>query len=214
MFGYIYKTTDKFTNKIYIGKHHSDTFKGIDYIGSGLIIRNIKNKCLKENISLENRFLVELIDVADSLEELNEKEKFWIETLDARNPDIGYNIRAGGDCGPGGAMFKGHKHSEETKLKMSLSRKGSNNSNFGNRWVQSKELRELHSKLSSGENNGMFGKKHSDISKQKNSESHKGKIAISNIEKDIVKMIYIDELEMYLNLGWVKGNIHTHRDIK
>lgn len=42
MYGYIYKTTDKVTNKIYIGKKTATNFKGIDYIGSGLIVSRIK----------------------------------------------------------------------------------------------------------------------------------------------------------------------------
>lgn len=159
MFGYIYKTTDNFTNKIYVGKHHSARFIGLDYIGSGLIITRIKEKCKSENISLEERFSIEMIDSAESLEELNEKEKYWIIKLGAGNPEIGYNLRHGGDGGPGGPMFQNHKHSIETRIKMSESRKGKNNSNYGNRWTQSNELKLLHSKLSSGENNGMFEKR-------------------------------------------------------
>lgn len=111
MIGYIYKTTDKKTNKIYIGKHKSNKFESYNYIGSGLIISNIKNKCIEEGISLEERFLIELIDTAETNEELNNKEIYYIDKFNSRNREIGYNIRKGGDCGPGGPMFKGHKHS-------------------------------------------------------------------------------------------------------
>ena len=45
MIGYIYKTLDKFTNKIYIGKHKANQFQGLNYIGSGTIILRIKEKC-------------------------------------------------------------------------------------------------------------------------------------------------------------------------
>lgn len=91
---------------------------------------------------------------------------------------------------------------------MSESRRGSKNSNFGNRWKQSSELRALHSKLSSGENNGMYGRSHTADSKEKNRNSHIGKKIISNIECDKVKAIYEYELPNYLNNGWIQGNIH------
>ena len=148
MYGYIYKTIDKKNNKIYVGKHHSDIFEGYSYIGSGLIVSNIKNSLLRKNIPLEDRFDIEMIDTAETLEELNKKEIYWIKELDARNPNIGYNICKGGECGPGGPKMKGHKHSKETLEKMSENRKGSKNSNFGNHWKQSDELRHLHSILS------------------------------------------------------------------
>ena len=208
MYGYIYKTTDKVTNKIYIGKKTSTNFKGIDYIGSGLIVSRIKQQCINDNISLSDRFNVELIDIADSKIQLDQKEIYYIDFYDSRNPEIGYNLRKGGDCGPGGPMFKGHKHSINTRLKMSESRRGINNSNYGNHWKCSDELKQLHSKLSSGECNGMYGKKHTEDSKLKNSQAHLGKIAVSNYNLDIVKMINPSELTLYLDSGWVKGNIH------
>ena len=154
-----------------------------------------------------------MIDSADSKEELNIKEVYWIDFLNARDYTVGYNIAKGGEGGVGGPMFTGHSHSEDTKKKMSLSRRGENNANFGNRWNQSIELRELHSKLSSGSNNSMFGKKQSKESNLKNRQSHLGKIAISNVAKDQVKMIYVNELDDYLQSGWIKGNIHTHRNV-
>ena len=66
MYGYIYKTTDKINNRIYIGQKHSAIFLGYKYLGSGLIIRNIVNKCLVDNTSLEDRFDIELIDTAET----------------------------------------------------------------------------------------------------------------------------------------------------
>lgn len=214
MYGYIYKTTDRKTNKIYVGKHHSNVFEGYDYLGSGLIISNIKNKLLENNISFKDRFDIEMIDTAESLKELNEKEIYWINQLDARNPSIGYNICKGGESGPGGPMMLGHKHSEETKQKMRKSRSGSQNSNYGNRWHQSDELRFLHSQLSSGSNNGMYGRNHSTESKQKNKLSHLGKYAISNEELDLVIMVTKEESVKYLNSGWIKGNIHCKKNYK
>ena len=55
MYGYIYKTLDKYTNKIYIGKRKSSKFLGLNYIGSGVIISRIREKCILEKINLEDR---------------------------------------------------------------------------------------------------------------------------------------------------------------
>lgn len=214
MYGYIYKTTDKKNGKIYVGQHHSEVFEGYKYLGSGLIISNIKNKLEQENLSLESRFDIEMIDTAESKSELDEKEIYWISKLNSRDSDIGYNICKGGEAGPGGPMMLGHKHSEETKMKMSEDRLGSKNSNYGNRWNQSEELKALHSILSSGSNNGMYGKKHSAESRNKNRESHLGRFAISNIELDKVIMVTEDEFISYLDDGWIKGNIHCKRNYK
>ena len=216
--GYIYKITNLINGKIYIGKtkytidnryksHLKQAIKNRDLNITSSKLYNAINKYGTEN------FKIEQIEEC-SYENLSEREIFWIKELDARNPTIGYNICKGGECGPGGPMFKGHKHSEETKKQMSMNRRGENNGNYGNRWHQSDELKALHSKLSSGENNGMHGKKHTEISKEKNRKAHLGKKAYSNIELDDVKMLNSEEAIYYLNHGYVKGNIHRKKNIK
>lgn len=216
--GYIYKITNLIDGKIYIGK----TKYSIDSRYKGHLRQALKNKNL--NITSSNlynainkygvdNFTVEQIEECP-YENLSEREIFWIKELDARNPFVGYNICKGGECGPGGPMFKGHKHTEETKKQMSINRKGENNSNYGNKWHQSDELKALHSKLSSGENNGMYGKKHTETSKEKNRKAHLGKKAYSNIELDDVKMLTPEEAIYYLNHGYIEGNIHRKRKDK
>ena len=199
MYGYIYKTICTENNKIYVGQKKSSKFLENKYLGSGKILKH------KIDTIGADKFSVELIDTAETKQELDEKEIYWINKLNSRNPLIGYNVAEGGG---GGAHFLGHKHSDETKLHMSNSRMGNNNGNYGNHWKQSDELRALHSKLSSGEGNGMYGKKHSEESKDKNRNSHIGKKAISNLNSNTVKMVYPDDVEKYLSQGWVLGNIH------
>lgn len=65
MIGYIYKTTDRTNGKIYVGKKHSETFLGESYLGSGKILKN----CIK--VHGRQHFTVEMLDSADTLEELN-----------------------------------------------------------------------------------------------------------------------------------------------
>lgn len=138
MYGYIYKTTNLINNKIYIGKKKGEfTDK---YLGSGKYLKNAINKYGFEN------FKVEIVDYCNTLQEQNEKEKYWINYY--RNQIIGmYNISNGGD---GGDIFsclpkkqlqkiknyisycnkngicgnKGRYLSEEHKRKISASHKG------------------------------------------------------------------------------------------
>jgi len=116
----IYKTTNLFNNKIYVGQHFTSTDDG--YLGSGLkIIRAIK-KYGKEN------FIRETLEFCTSFN-VDEKEFFWIDNLDTTNPEIGYNISPGGN-GKG-------RISEESKKKMSENHadvSGKNNPNFGKKW--------------------------------------------------------------------------------
>ena len=59
----------------------------------------------------EDNFTGEVIDTANNIEELKEKEKLWIVESKSKNP-FGYNLTDGGD-----GTF-GRKHSEETKDKI------------------------------------------------------------------------------------------------
>ena len=86
----IYKTTNKLNGKIYIGKDkHNDP----TYLGSGIYLKNAIKKYKKEN------FVKEIICECESMEDANEKEKYWIKTLNSCDKKIGYNIAHGGDGG-------------------------------------------------------------------------------------------------------------------
>ena len=201
MFGYIYITTNTVNGKKYIGQHKASEFKGNEYLGSGKILKQAIEKYG------EDKFIVEMLHSCESREELNEMEEYYIQKYNAQKSSMFYNIRRGGERGPGGPMFKGHKHSDETRQRMSDNRKGANNSNYGNRWHQSDELKRKHSQISSGEGNGMWNKHHSDSTKQligaKNSAHLKGRKWISKDGKR--KFVHPEELENYLNSGWVEG---------
>lgn len=112
----IYKTTNIVNNKIYIGQDSKNNSK---YIGSGHIMKRAIRKYGKNN------FQKEIIDFAISKDELNEKEIFWINEYNSRNPRIGYNISSGG----GGCL--GCKPSLETINKMRLNNIGTKNPMYG-----------------------------------------------------------------------------------
>lgn len=212
--GYIYKITNQINNKIYIGKT-KDTIE-LRFKGHLRDAQKYKDGNFRSHLyeamnlyGIEN-FTVQEIESCN-YEFLSEREQYWIKYYNSQDENIGYNICKGGEGGPGGPMMKGKHHSPKTRQFMSESRMGSQNSNYGNRWSQSQELRQLHSVLSCGENNGMYGKKHSEKTKQLISERNSGKVAYSNVEQDVVKMISEDEIEKYVSQGWIKGNIHKHK---
>ena len=111
MYGYIYKTTNLINGKIYIGQHCSNKFD-TSYYGSGKkILRALKKYGL-------NNFNCEIIEWCETREIANEREIFWICKLNSKNNDIGYNITDGGEG------WKGGKHSDETKNKISRTKTG------------------------------------------------------------------------------------------
>lgn len=93
-YGFIYMTTNKVNQNKYIGKKQYDkrgTWK--TYLGSGIAIKRAIEKYGSANFSRET------LDIAYSLEELNEKEQYWIAKYNAVNDDSFYNIASGGDGG-------------------------------------------------------------------------------------------------------------------
>lgn len=93
MYGYIYLRKNIITQKLYVGKHKYN-FPELDetYRGSGKLLQCALDKYGEEN------FTYELVDIAESLSELNELEKLYIKLFDCQAPK-GYNISLGGDGG-------------------------------------------------------------------------------------------------------------------
>lgn len=113
MYFTIYKTTNLINGKIYIGKHQTENVND-SYIGSG--------KFLLKAIKIHGRenFSKEILFVFETEEEMNRKER-EILTECFISDETNYNAGVGGEGGP---QFKGRKHSEETKQKISKSNKG------------------------------------------------------------------------------------------
>lgn len=92
----IYKITNTKNNKIYIGKTTKTTeIRWKSHIVSS---RNLtKDSCIYRAIRKHGakNFKIEKIDEADSIEDLKEKEFFWINHFDSTNKKIGYNIQKG-----------------------------------------------------------------------------------------------------------------------
>ena len=84
----VYKTTNLLNGKFYVGKHTKDD---PNYLGSGVILHRAIRKYGREN------FKREILCECESEEDLDERERYWINKLDARTK--GYNIGQGGSGG-------------------------------------------------------------------------------------------------------------------
>lgn len=91
MIGYIYKTTNLKNGKIYIGQHVASKFEPNKYIGSGCLF-----KAALKYYGISN-FKCELLATCNSINELNELEKYYIKYYNSQDRSIGYNIADGGD---------------------------------------------------------------------------------------------------------------------
>ena len=91
-YGYIYVTTNLTNNKKYVGQHFGREFDP-NYYGSGVVLLKAIEKYGKEN------FVSEPIDWAESKEELDQKEIWWIDFLGAVESDEWYTLAVGGTGG-------------------------------------------------------------------------------------------------------------------
>lgn len=113
MIGYIYKTTNLKTGKIYIGQHMAEKFEPERYIGSGCLFKKILERDGKDN------FVCELLKECYSIEELNESEKQFIAEYNSQDRAIGYNIVEGGED----PWNRGKIMTEESRQKTSEARR-------------------------------------------------------------------------------------------
>lgn len=92
-YGFIYITTNLINGKRYIGKKVFDgASRWKSYLGSGTYLTKAIKKYGREN------FIRDIVDIAYSEEELNEKEKMWIENYNAVESDDFYNQIEGGEA--------------------------------------------------------------------------------------------------------------------
>lgn len=168
MIGYIYKTTNLANGKIYVGMHRvSDEMFDAKYIGSGKILKQAVDKYGKENFSCE------LLEWCETEQQLADQETFWINHLDAKNHDIGYNLKDGGIggwnidvAGKNNPMYGVHRF-------------GSSNPNYGNRRTEESKMQQSRSIAANGGHHGklnpMYGRKQSEQTREKISAANKGK---------------------------------------
>ena len=178
----VYKITNKINGKIYIGQtvstlstrwsqHVNNALKG----KASMVISKAIKKYGPD--SFERKVLVR----CNSIEEMNHRETYYIGIFRSTIP-VGYNVDSGGKNKRTHESTKeklskakmGKKkgpHSEQHRKRLSEAHKGRV---YPNR-VLSEETRNKMSMANSGSNNGMFGKKHTEKTRNKISELNKGK---------------------------------------
>ena len=213
MYGYIYLTENLINGRKYIGKKASSKFLEEEYLGSGKALNVAINKYGKEN------FKVTMIDTAESIEELNQKEIYYIAINNAQKSEEFYNISAGGL--DGGPLFKGHKHTKESKQRIGNSVRGEKNGFYGKQ--HSEETRKIMSKkrkqrITKDETRAKMskahkGKKFTEEHRHKISEAQKGekgnnwgKKLSNNTKQKISKTI---SNQKWLNNGTINKRVPT-----
>jgi len=162
----VYKITNTVNGKIYIGKHQTVNLND-GYMGSG--------KRLKDSIShygIKN-FKKEILFEYDNESDMNKKEAELVTEEFCFREDT-YNLCPGGNGGFGYingndiAKFKGKKHTEETKTKISKSRKG---------FKHSEESKQKISKASLKTNESRSKKVSKALKNKSKTEEHRKKLS-------------------------------------
>jgi group I intron endonuclease len=166
----IYRITNKLNNKIYIGQ----TIYTLD-IRWKKHLWNVKHR---KNVYLYNainhygpeNFLIEEIEKCTNINELNQRETYWIQYYKSNQKEFGYNMTTGGD---------NRTLNPELVAKIAKTRRDKNQhlsvehkqaiSNFNKGKILSKITRQ---KISTA----LIGKKVSDETRKKISDAQKGKL--------------------------------------
>ena len=161
MYGIIYKATNLANGKIYIGQ----TTQKLKARKQAHAYRTKKGdrRSAFQIALLEHgfdSFQWEQIDTADTAEELNQIEKYWIAHYKADDPAHGYNLQSGGF---------GAKHTAETKQKLRELQTGKKYN------PMSEKGKRNISEARKGKSSGMKGKHHSAETREKIRENMKGK---------------------------------------
>ena len=121
----IYKVTNNINNKIYVGQ----TINTLEYRRNqherSINYKNTRNNAFSRALKKYgiNNFTWEVIDNADNLDQLNQKEEYWISKLNCLiDSGLGYNIKRGGS---------NYKHHPTTKVKIGEAQQGSKNHMWG-----------------------------------------------------------------------------------
>lgn len=194
MYGYIYKITNKVNGKIYVGQHKATKFEPENYFGSGKLLIQAINKYGKEN------FICELLTECVSQEDMDEKERFYIQYLDCMNLTTGYNLVSGGYGGSSSC-------SSETRERLHDQNLGRIFVNDGKRMCRifPEQLLEYQER---GFIQGTLPFSRTESFKRKLSESTEGKKAMHKVLPDgSIKTCwgYPDKVENLLQDGWKFG---------
>jgi len=205
-FHFVYITTNLINGKQYVGDHSTNDLEKDKYLGSGTYFVRALNEYKKEN------FKKEILEFLSTKKEAFDAQEKYIIQYNTLTPN-GYNISPRGghnvkDCFSEETLiklskvWKGRKHTEESKLKNKESLKNWYKTHIP--WNKGIDL--------SKEKNPMYGKHHKKDSIEKMKKAKSGKnnpsyetFWICNIELKQSKKINKKDLEFWLKEGWMEG---------
>jgi len=122
-YGFVYVTTNLINGKKYVGKCIYERQNNWEtYLGSGTYLKRAIKKYGKDNFSKE------ILEEANSSEELNLLEEKYILMFDAVNSDLFYNIKL---TSIGGDVFTYNPRKEEIRDMRKKQMSGNNNHQYG-----------------------------------------------------------------------------------
>ena len=177
-YGFIYITTNLTNNKKYIGKCAYNRINGWeDYLGSGKILKQAIQKYGREN------FKRDIIAEADTREELNALEQFFIAKFNACDDNNYYNIAKGGD---GGNTRLGYTEEQYIAYCKKFSKPGELNQMFGKKQSESSKKKNGDKTRDRFLNDEEFKAKHSQAVKEAMKQVDKNKLAYANRSKNVL----------------------------
>lgn len=206
---YIYKTTNVLTNKFYVGMHSTDNLED-GYIGSGKRLWYSIRKYGKENHKCE------ILEFLSSREELKNREA-EIVNEELLSDSMCMNLKYGGEGGF--LLTKEQFIKRNSKCGLKNAEKIRNDPEHFQKFSESRKktnkrvLPEQNRRLNPERNKRIhFGKKRTDETKQKMSDSKIGnqngmfgKVWIFNLNLRVSKIVDKNELDFFLADGWQKG---------
>ena len=206
---YIYKTTNVLTNKFYVGMHSTDDLED-GYIGSGKRLWYSIRKYGKENHKCE------ILEILSSREELKNREA-EIVNEELLSDSMCMNLKYGGEGGF--LLTKEQFIKRNSKCGLKNAEKIRNDPEHFQKFSESRKktnkrvLPEQNRRLNPERNKRIhFGKKRTDETKQKMSDSKIGnqngmfgKVWIFNLNLRVSKIVDKNELDFFLADGWQKG---------
>lgn len=160
MSGFVYKWVDSSNDMYYIGSHKGTVDDG--YIGSGTHFNRAYSK-------RPECFTRQILYVGEDYLEL---EEFILEELDAANDNMSYNLK---NTAIGGWLHT-HKNEEVRSKRAEAISKSKKGKTYDFMFYDK-----------SGENNPMYGKKHSLETKKKIAKARKG-VCQNNVKKEVLEL--------------------------
>jgi len=128
--GCVYKIINSVNDKIYVGQTTMKLVRRLYFHQKNLTGKSIITKAINKH-GIENFSIVIIEEMGNEL--LNEREIYWIKTLNSKIPN-GYNLT------DGGSGVSGYKHSEEHCRNLSISSMGCNNNFYDKKHTSDAKL--------------------------------------------------------------------------